>query len=227
MLENLLNLFFPRICSGCSAALLSNEIVICSRCRHEIPLTLHHLNPQNEAYRKFYGKIPLEFAATFVYFHKQGIVQQLIHNLKYKGHQEIGTAIGDWCSHELSDCAVFKEINEIIPVPLHKRKWKERGYNQVASFGQSLSSNFEIDYNDKLLFRTKYSKTQTRKNLLNRIEVNNDNIFDVVFTAKDHNKHFLLVDDVLTTGSTIEACAKALLKIPGARLSVLCIAMSH
>lgn len=227
MLENLLNLFFPKVCLGCSGILLHNEAIICTHCRHELPLTLHHLQPENEAFKKFYGKIPVEFAATFVYFHKKGIVQQLIHNLKYKGHQEIGSLVGDWYGHELMKSAVLPQIDEIIPVPLHKRKLKERGYNQVTTFGQSLSNQLQVTYNEKLLFRTKYTKTQTTKNLLKRAELHNENLFEALFNANNHHKHFLLIDDVLTTGSTIEACGKALLKIPGAKVSIICIAMSH
>jgi ComF family protein len=227
MFKNLLNLFYPKVCLGCNALLISNENVICTRCRHEIPLTLHHLNPNNEAYKKFYGKIPIEFAATFVYFHKKGIVQQLIHNLKYRGYEEIGSAIADWCADDIRSLDILSDIDEIIPVPLHKKKLKERGYNQVTTFGKSLSHHLKRPFNEHLLIRTKYSKTQTRKNLLNRIEVNNREIFDVVYDPKDYNKHYLLIDDVLTTGSTLEACGKALLKIPGAKISIFCIAMSH
>lgn len=227
MFENIINLFYPKVCLGCNSLLLSNESVICTRCRHEIPLTLHHLNPENEAFKKFYGKIPVEFVATFMYFHKKGMVQQLIHNLKYKGHEEIGTILGNWYSEDLKSIEILKTIDEIIPVPLHKRKMKERGYNQVTSFGKTLAVNLNVTYNEMLLIRTKYSKTQTRKNLLNRIEVNNETLFDVKFDTNNHNKHYLLIDDVLTTGSTLEACGKALLKIPGSKISIVCMSMSH
>ena len=227
MFENIINLFYPKVCLGCNSLLLLNESVICTRCRHEIPLTLHHLNPENEAFKKFYGKIPVEFVATFIYFHKKGMVQQLIHNLKYKGHEEIGTILGNWYSEDLKSIEILKTIDEIIPVPLHKRKMKERGYNQVTSFGKTLAVNLNVTYNEMLLIRTKYSKTQTRKNLLNRIEVNNETLFDVKFDTNNHNKHYLLIDDVLTTGSTLEACGKALLKIPGSKISIVCMSMSH
>lgn len=227
MFKNIINLFYPKVCLGCNSLLLLSESVICTRCRHEIPLTLHHLNPENEAFKKFYGKIPLEFVAAFIYFHKKGIVQQLIHNLKYKGHEEIGTVLGNWYSEDLKSIEILETIDEIIPVPLHKRKMRERGYNQVTSFGKTLAANLNVSYNETLLIRTKYSKTQTRKNLLNRIDVNNETLFDVKFDTNNHNKHYLLIDDVLTTGSTLEACGKALLKIPGSKISIVCMSMSH
>ena len=226
MFKSLINLFFPPVCAGCHLFLLSNENVICTLCRHNIPLTNHHLNPENEAFKKFYGRIPVEYASALLYFHKRGIVQELIHNLKYKGQEEIGTVLGEWYAEDLKNSAIIKSIDEIIPVPLHKRKLQERGYNQVTNFGLSLSKNFNISYNPNLLVRNIYSKTQSKKNLLNRSD-GIDTIFDAYFSEKDHNKHFLLIDDVITTGSTLEACSHALLKIPGAKISIVCMAMAH
>jgi ComF family protein len=226
MLKYLLNLFFPPVCSGCNSFLLTNEKVICTLCRHNIPLTNHHLNPENEAFKKFYGRIPLEYASAFLYFHKKGIVQELIHKLKYKGHQEIGSVLGDWYAEDLKEKTTVKTADIIIPVPLHKKKLRERGYNQVTTFGLALSKELGIPYNDSLLFRTTYSKTQSQKSLLDRSEGINA-VFNISFNEKDHNKHYLLVDDVITTGATLEACSRALLKIPGARVSIVCMAMAQ
>ena len=226
MIKSLINLFFPKVCSGCSSFLLTNEKVICTVCRHNIPLTNHHLDPENDAFKKFYGRIPVLHASALLYFHKKGIVQQLIHNLKYKGHEEIGTVLGEWYAEDLKNIAVIKQVDAIIPVPLHHRKWKERGYNQVTAFGESLSKCLKINYNDELLRRKVYSKTQSKKNLLGRTE-GIETVFDVTFTENDHNKHFLLIDDVITTGATLEACCRALLKIPGAKISVVCMAMAQ
>ena len=226
MFKSLINLFFPPVCAGCHLFLLSNENVICTLCRHNIPLTNHHLNPENEAFKKFYGRIPVEYASALLYFHKRGIVQELIHNLKYKGQEEIGSVLGTWYAEDLKNSAIIQSVDEIIPVPLHKRKLRERGYNQVTNFGLSLSKNLNISYNPNLLVRNIYSKTQSRKNFLNRSD-GIDTIFAASFTEKDHNKHFLLIDDVITTGSTLEACSHALLKIPGAKISIVCMAMAH
>ena len=226
MFESIINLFFPKVCSGCSSFLLSNENVICTVCRHDIPLTNHHLNPENDAFKKFYGRIPVVHASALFYFHKKGIVQELIHNLKYKGHEEIGTILGEWYFEDLKNIKLLQSVDEIIPVPLHRKKLKERGYNQVTAFGKALSSSLNIDYNDSLLIRNVYSKTQSKKNLLGRTE-GIEIIFDVSFTEKDHDKHFLLIDDVITTGATLEACSRALLKIPGAKISIVCMAMAQ
>lgn len=226
MINYLINLFFPKVCSGCHSLLLQNETVFCTSCRHEMPLTQYHLDPKNEAVKKFYGKIDIQFASAFLYFNKKGMVQELIHNLKYKGHQEIGTVLGNWYAEDLKELQLEIPFDVVIPVPLHKRKLKERGYNQVTSFGKAIASGFEVPFNEKLLFRKIYSKTQSKKNLLGRSE-NIQNIFDVKFNETDHNKHFLIVDDVFTTGATIEACARALLKIPGAKISMICMAIAH
>ena len=226
LIENLINVLFPKVCAGCNAFLLSNENVICTVCRHEIPLTNHYLNPENEAFKKFYGKVPIEFASTLVYYHKKGVVQEMIHSLKYRGHEEIGTVLGQWHADDLNKLPITSTFDTIIPVPLHKKRLRERGYNQVTRFGQALSENLKIEYNSSILKRNVYSKTQVKKNLLNRTEII-ESLFEANFTEKDHNKHFLLIDDVITTGSTLEACCKALLKIPGSRISIVCMAMSH
>ncbi|RTY93798.1 ComF family protein [Flavobacterium sp. GSP27] len=226
MFESIINLFFPKVCSGCNAFLIANENVICTVCRHDIPLTNHHLNPENDAFKKFYGRIPVVHTSALFYFHKKGIVQVLIHNLKYKGHEEIGTILGEWYAEDLKNIDSLQSVDEIIPVPLHRKKLKERGYNQVTAFGKALSTRLNVAYNDSLLIRNVYSKTQSKKNLLGRTE-GIESIFDVSFTEKNHNKHFLLIDDVITTGATLEACSRAILKIPGAKISIVCMAMAQ
>ncbi|MEY2921666.1 MAG: hypothetical protein RL108_275 [Bacteroidota bacterium] len=226
MFKKVLNLFFPKACAGCNSFLLANENVICTVCRHEIPLTNHSKIENNEAMAKFYGRIPIEFAGAFLYFHKKGIVQELIHKLKYKGHQDIGTSIGYWYAEELKNIRELQDVDYIIPVPLHKKRLKERGYNQVETFGKALSESTKIAYNDAVLIRNVYSKTQTNKNILGRSEVVKS-IFSVTADESFQNKHFLLIDDVITTGSTLESCGRELLKIPGARLSIVCMAMTQ
>jgi ComF family protein len=226
VIRNLINLFFPRTCAGCNSFLLENEIVICTTCRHEIPLTNDRKTINNESFNKFYGKIPLEFASSLFYFHKKGIVQEMIHKLKYKGHKEIGKIIGDWYSEDLKSIEKLQNADYIIPVPLHKKRLKERGYNQVITFGKSLSKNLNIPLNDMILVRNVYSKTQTKKSFLGRSE-GIESMFGVNYSEKHHNKHFILIDDIITTGSTLEACGRELLKIPGARLSIVCMAITQ
>jgi ComF family protein len=191
-----------------------------------LPHTNHHLLKSNDTTKKFYGIIPIEFSAAMLYFHHKGIVQNLIHNLKYKNHQEIGTLLGKWYAKDIEAIAKIKTFSEIIPVPLHKRRLEERGYNQVSTFCEALSNELQIPFNTTLLYRNRYSKTQTKKDKENRKEISNA-LFDVTYTDADHNKHFLLIDDVMTTGATLEACAKALLKIPNSKVSIVTIAYTQ
>jgi ComF family protein len=190
-----------------------------------MPLTQHHKNPENDAYKKFYGRIPVEHVSALLYFHKKGIVQELIHSLKYRGQEAIGTVLGEWYGEKLKSSQLLQTVDAIIPVPLHPKKLRERGYNQVTEFGNALAKKLEIPVNNSILYRQVYSKTQSQKNRLGRTE-GIDTIFGVSFDEKDHNKHFLLIDDVITTGATLEVCAKALLKIPGTKISIVCMAMA-
>jgi ComF family protein len=225
MLKNLIKLFFPKVCSGCSEMLLENEKSICMTCRHELPLTAHLLESENEGFKKFYGRIPIEHSSAMLYYHKKGIVQQLIHNLKYRNQQEIGTLLGNWYAEDLKSIETLQNIDYIIPVPLHKKRLKERGYNQVESFSQAISKGLNKKHEHSILVRNEYAATQSKKNLINRNV--SENTFEARFSEKHHNKHFLLIDDVLTTGATLEACGKAILKIPGSKLSIVTIAMSQ
>jgi ComF family protein len=226
MFKNLLNLFFPKACAGCNSFLMETELVICTTCRYEIPLTNHHNTRNNEFVTRFYGRIPLEFGSALFYFHKKGILQEMIHKLKYKGHEEIGEAIGFWYAEELKVVPELKHVDFIIPVPIHKKRLRKRGYNQVTKFGKAISESLKIDFNETILQRNIYSETQVRKNILERSDVI-ENVFSATYTDEMHSKHFLLVDDVITTGATLESCAREILKIPGAKLSIVCMAMTQ
>lgn len=226
MFKSLVDLLFPKVCLGCDSFLESNEAVICTSCRHDLSLTNYHLDSENELIKKFYGRIDLQFASSMMYYHKSGIVHELIHNLKYYKHQEIGTFLGNWYAEDLRNLEITKTFDVIIPVPLHKKRLRKRGYNQVETFGKTLSEKLKIPYDDTILVRKIHSKTQTKKNFSGRTDVKLD-IFDVAFTEENYGKHFLLIDDVITTGSTLEACARAVLKIPEAKLSIVSMADTH
>ncbi len=227
MLRDLIDIFFPEVCAGCDSLIKSGEFAICTACRHGLPLTNHHLDPKNEVYNRFYGRLPLEWASALCYYHKKGIVQEMIHKLKYRGVENVGTVLGRWYVSHLRAIELLSDVDAVIPVPLHPKKQRQRGYNQVAEFGKALAVGLEIPYNDQILVRHRYSKTQTKKNLFARTSLQKD-LFDVVIIDDSLcGGHYLLVDDVITTGSTLEACGKALLKIPNVRISIVCMAMSH
>ena len=227
ILKNLLNLLFPKTCYGCQELLVQHEKTLCLKCLHELPFTQHINNQYNEIYKRFYGRLPLQHTSAILYYHKQGIARQIIHHLKYQGAQELGTFFGTFYGNEIATHPVLNTVNEIIPVPLHPKKFRERGYNQVSAFGRALATELQVKCNESLLKRNYYSETQTQKNLFGRTELNHTALFEATYSEQDHGKHFLLVDDVITTGATLEACGKALLKIPNARISIITLAYTQ
>jgi len=225
MVINLLNLFFPKVCLGCNVELLDNESYICTNCRHELPLTNYHLD-NNEAVKKvLYGRVKLEQATALLHFSKKGIVQQLMHNLKYRGYQDVGLFLGKWLGEELKKIKAFHDIDVVVPVPLHRSKLRKRGYNQVTKFGQELAKALEIEFNTQVLQKTISTKTQVFKDRLLRTS-GNSATFSISENQTLRGKHILLVDDIITTGGTIESCANALLQIEGIKISVATMAIT-
>ena len=193
---------------------------------HHLPLTHHYNLKEHEMHRAFYGIVPFEFGASLLYFRKKGIAQQLMHNLKYKNQQEIGTFLGDIFSKNVLDLPVFNDIDVIIPVPLHKKRLHERGYNQVTTFCEALEKNLAIPIIDSVLVKSINLKSQIQKSKENRLETNK-NVFSIENAHKIEGKHVLLVDDIFTTGATIEACAKEILKIENTRISIVTMAYTQ
>lgn len=224
--KNLLNVLFPVSCNGCSKLLLKNENIVCAKCIHNLPYTYHHNVKETEIHKVFYGLLPVEFCASMLYFNKKGIAQNLIHNLKYRNRQENGTYLGNLYSKELKNLEIFKEIDCIVPVPLHKKRLYERGYNQVTTFCNALENNLLISVIDDVLVKTQHLKSQTNRSKEGRKE-SNKNVFSIENQHKIEGKHILIVDDVFTTGATIEACANEILKIKNTKISILTIAYSQ
>ena len=224
MFKNLFNLFFPKVCLACSNFLSDNEEYVCTACRHDLPVTNYHFNDTEQVKKVFYGRVKLEDASALLRFQKKGIVQQLMHNLKYKGHEEIGIFLGDWLGDELKRSELFKNIDVVIPVPLHKRKYKKRGYNQVSNFARQLAESLDAFYLEDVLVKVTNTSSQVQKSRLARWDSNKE-IFSVKNQNKIQGKHILLVDDIITTGATIEACSNLLLKSKNVKISVASMAI--
>lgn len=224
-LKDFFYLIYPRICSLCNQQLYYHEEVLCTRCLSRLPKTLTYTTENNELCKIFWGRVSLEHVSSMFYFQKGNNVQGLIHQLKYNGKKEIGSYLGKLCGLQLYDTIFYSDIDIIIPVPLHPKKQRKRGYNQSEILAIGMSESMKIPVDIKTLMKASVSETQTRKSRFKRWE----NVKEVFVVKKfDHliNKHILLVDDVLTTGATIESCALQLYKIPGVKISVATIAHS-
>ena len=226
LFDDLFSLFFPNLCLGCGQPLIRGEEGICSICHFHLPKTYFHNDPENPLNKVFWGRVRLEAVAAYLYFQKGSTVQRLLHQLKYKGKQEIGFCIGKWYGLELRQAEIFRDTDMIIPVPLHPHKLRKRGYNQSQVFAEGLAAVMTAGLEMHCLYRKIDSKTQTRKTRYNRWE-NVENIFAVRHPEILQDHHVLLVDDVITTGATLEACAQALLEIPGIKVSVATIAYAN
>ncbi len=220
--KDLLNLFYPNICYGCQKPLLKSEDVLCSFCRHNLPIINIKNFENNEIINSFYGKIPIKKASSFLYFRRKSISQELIHQLKYKGKQNIGSFIGKWFGSTLKETDFFNNIDYIIPVPLHHKKMKTRGYNQLTEFGKELSKISNIPYLKSILLRGTTENTQTLKQRFERFS-NTKSSFYISDTNFLENKNILLIDDVITTGATLEACCNELLKTKNITINIATI----
>ncbi|MEO6348029.1 MAG: phosphoribosyltransferase family protein [Aquaticitalea sp.] len=222
----MLNLFFPKVCLACDGHLGDNEAYICTFCRNELPITNFHSEDDNAVAKRLYGRVNYKHATSLLWFNKKGIVQHLIHNLKYKGHEEVGVFIGQWLGEELRQLEVYKDIDVVVPVPLHKSKLRKRGYNQVDKFGMAIAKALNVEYNSKVLVKTKATSTQVFKDRLKRI-LTHEADFSISESHSLKGKHILLVDDIITTGATLEACANELLTIEGVTISVATMAIAE
>ncbi|WP_445748666.1 ComF family protein [Polaribacter sp.] len=223
--KDFFSLFFPKMCSVCDEQLVQNEQLICTNCRHDLPLTNFTSFDENGVTQTFYGRIDIEKGYSLLFFKKESITQKLIHELKYRGNEEIGELFGNWIGEIILEKDEFKEVDFIIPVPLHPRKLKQRGYNQVSKFGITLANQLNIPFLENELVRVSSTKTQTLKARFERFS----NI-DTKFLLKNpdvfKNKHILIIDDVITTGATLESCANEFQKSENCKISILTMAIA-
>ena len=222
---DLWKLFFPQCCLVYGKTLLEGEEYLCFHCLSNAPRTHLHLQKDNAMEKELWGKFPLERASAYLYYSKGGDVKKILSDLKYHGNADLGCFLGRCMTREILSSGFFRGVDGIIPVPLHPRKQKIRGYNQSLMLANGISSITNIPVWDDLLVRTQYTQSQTRKGSYERW-LNVKDIFECTSPERLVGKHVLLVDDVFTTGATLVACADAFPQIPGLRFSVLTLALA-
>ncbi len=224
MKDSLLHFLFPHTCCGCGTDILPEDSTLCLRCLHALPETCFEWHPSNPAEKMFWGRLPLQSAGATYYFTKESLVQHLMHQLKYKGNKELGIQLGMLMGEALKKSGRFT-ADALIPLPLFPAKEKRRGYNQATVLCEGISATMHIPVWDQVVKRPEHTETQTKKGRVERWK-NMEGKFIVHDPALLQNKRLLLVDDVVTTGATLESCGAELLKIPGVQLSIatLCIA---
>lgn len=222
--DSVLHLFFPHICAGCGTDRLNNETVLCMRCLHALPETNFELRPNNPVEKIFWGRLPLKAASAQYYFTKESLVQRLMHRFKYKNDKETGLQLGRLMGEQLKVSGRFN-ADALVPLPLFPVKEKRRGYNQARVLCQGMAERMKIPVLDKVISRPQHTETQTRKGRIERWK-NVEGKFVLRHPDVVRDKHILLVDDVITTGATLEACGNEFLKAENILLSVatLCIA---
>ncbi|MEM9849786.1 MAG: phosphoribosyltransferase family protein [Bacteroidota bacterium] len=225
-LSDFAGLFFPRLCLACKKSPAVQAEITCVHCQYELQIQNNYKDQENHVMQSFWGRVPLKAATSMYTFVEKGRVRNLVHQLKYNDQRNVGVALGRAFGKRLSEVENFRAIDAIVPVPLHPRKERKRGYNQSEAFGQGLAESMQKMQLGRALKRRTHKTSLTRKSRDARFDSIKD-AYEVCDPKKLAGKHILLVDDVLTTGATIEACARKLLEIPDVELSVAVIAQGE
>jgi ComF family protein len=221
--RDLIGLFFPRCCSICGELLVGGERHICSRCLLHLPEAYNAIGEENYVEQRLMGRIPIVAATALLLFRRGNEVQTLLHQIKYRGNEPLAVAMGRHLGLRLAESGRFDDVDLLVPVPLHPRKERKRGYNQSLLLCQGIAQTFPHPIEQGNLIRTHHTPSQTRKNRQQRLK-NMEDVFAISHPDRLKGKHLLLIDDVLTTGATTEACAKQLLTVEGVSISVASLA---
>ena len=223
LINNLLSLFYPRLCAACGDALQQNESCICLNCMLHLPETQFHKEHFNPLRQVFDGRVPVEEVTALMSYKKSNRTQKILHSLKYKGQKEIGAVLGKYLGGQLITEERYRGIQYILPIPLHPKKQRKRGYNQSEWIAMGLSKGLGIPYSNDFLVRATFTETQTRKSRFSRWQ-NVKDVFQAANVGELAGKHVLICDDVLTTGATTEAAIRKLIEVPDVRVSVVTLA---
>lgn len=227
LLKDFLHLVYPCLCVGCHQEPVNDHEIFCISCEAKLPITDFHLISNNEALSRLGGGFPFQLGISMFRFYPGGIVQSMIHEIKYKGQTNIALRLGRKYGQLLIESGKLSNVDWLVPVPLHPVKLRQRGYNQSKFFADGLSMTLQKPVLANVIRRTEHTETQTAKNRYERLK-NMMSAFELDKNSKSlEGKHILLVDDVLTTGATLESCALALSKIAGIEVSFATIAIAQ
>jgi ComF family protein len=225
LLSNLVSLLYPDLCVICGDPLIEQEKFFCFSCFLKLPKTNYHLIPENQAIERLAGRVSLEKASSYFYYNKGGVAQKLVSEIKYRGNRNLGEWIGNYIAKDMITSGFFQGIDYIVPIPLHRSREKKRGFNQAEKIAEGISQVTEIPLVTNNVFREKANISQTGKGVFDRWK-NTQFLFNLKNPVLFKEKHILLIDDVLTTGSTLEAVAQCLLKAQSIKISILTLAIT-
>lgn len=203
------DMLYPKVCKNCGTWLVTGEHNLCVICMADLPKTGFGLAQHNPVEKIFWGRVPLAYATAYLHFHHAGMVRNLLHSIKYKGGKELAKELGALFAAEIKNLHPDFAPDLILPVPLHASKERQRGFNQSAMIAEGMATVFNCDWRGDLLQRTQKSETQTKKSRFDRWS-NVDGIFSMTGNLPDQVKKVMLIDDVITTGATLEACARSI-----------------
>lgn len=219
LIESLVQLFYPHQCLGCGCDFLRLNYLLCSRCIHQLPETGFFNQRNNPVEKIFYGRTRVENAAALYYFTKNSLIQELMVQLKYRGNQSVGLFLGRMIGYALRNAVAFNGIDALVPLPLNPKKQFKRGYNQASLICNGISEICGLPLLPDAVLRKQFTESQTTRNRVGRW-LNMEGVFEIRYPDQLADKHLLLVDDIITTGATLEACASYILAVPGTRLSI-------
>jgi ComF family protein len=223
--DSVLHLVFPQVCAGCGSDLVNDTNRLCIYCHEALPETSFHLHGNNPIEKLFWGRLPIANATAQYYFSKQSLIQRLMHRFKYKGDKDLGLFLGRLIGYQLNKTNRFLQIDALIPLPLFPSKERKRGYNQATLLCEGISEILQKPVLQNVVIRTMHTESQTKKTRLERWQ-NMEGRFQLINEERIRGKHVLLVDDVITTGATLEACGHELLKATDVQLSIATLCFS-
>ena len=223
--NSLLHFSFPHVCEGCGTDLPEPSQLLCLRCLSFLPATNFHMHPNNPIEKIFWGRMPVTYATAQFYYTRESLIQHLMHQFKYRGNKDIGLYLGKLMGYALSSSNRFSYLDALIPVPLFPSKERKRGFNQATVLCEGIAEVLNIPVWKDVICRNSFTETQTKKGRIERWQ-NMEGRFELIKRQQLEGRHVLLIDDVVTTGASLESCGTELLKANDMRLSIATLCFS-